>query len=66
MDQTKQLHPPSSIKCLFIHYDLRCPGAQERLKLVCDGFGDYAHVEYVDAAHAVLVIRPGGALGARR
>ena len=65
MHQTKQSYPNSS-KCLFIHFDLRCPGAKERLNLVCDGFGDSAHVEYVDAAHAVLVIRPGGTLGARR
>jgi len=64
MKQTKQLNPNSS-KGLFIHFDLRCPGARERLYLVCDSFGDYAHIEYVDAAHAVLVIRPGGALGAR-
>ena len=65
MHQTKQSYPNSS-KCLSIHFDLRCPGAKESLNLVCDGFGDYAHVEYVDAAHAVLVILPGGALGALR
>jgi len=65
MDQTKQLYSNNS-KCLSIHFDLRCPGAKERLNLVCDGFGDSAHVEYVDAAHAELVIRPGGALVARR
>ena len=65
MNQTRQLNPKSS-ECLFIRYDLQCPGAKERLNLVCNGFGDSAHVEYVDATHAVLVIWPGGALGARR
>ena len=64
MHQIKQSYLNSS-KCLSIPFDPRCPGAKERVKLVCDGFGDLAHVEYVDAAHAVLVIRPGGALGAR-
>jgi hypothetical protein len=64
MHQIKQSYLNSS-SCLSIPFDPRCPGAKERLKLVCDGFGDLAHVEYVDAAHAVLVIRPGGALGAR-
>jgi len=65
MKQTKQLNPNSS-KGLSIPFDPRCPGEKERLHLVCDGFGDAAHIEYLDAAHAELVIRPGGALGARR
>ena len=65
MDRARQLYPSSS-DCLIYFYDLRCPGATESLDLVCDGFGGSAHVEYLDAVHAMLVIRPGGALGAHR
>ena len=65
MDRTNQLYPSSS-ECLWFLYDLQCPRAAEHLDLLCDGLGASAHVEYLDARHVVLVIRPGGALGARR
>jgi hypothetical protein len=65
MDQAEQSYP-SSAERLFILYDLHCPGATEHLYTMRDGWGDLAHVEYWDAQYAMLVIRPGGALGACR
>jgi len=65
MDRANQLYPSSS-ECLISLYDLQCPRAAGHLDILCDGLGDSAHVEYLDARYAVLVIRPGGALGARR
>ena len=65
MNRANQLYPSSS-ECLWFLYDLQCPRAAEQLDILCDGLGDSAQVEYLDARYAVLVLRPGGALGARR
>jgi hypothetical protein len=65
MDQAKQFYRSRS-ECISILYDLHCPSATERLYRVRGGLGDSAHVDYLDARYVVLVIRPGGALGACR
>jgi hypothetical protein len=57
-----QLHP-SDPRCLIILFDLRRPGAKDRLGRVREGWhDDFAEVKWLDAWRAALVLRPGGAL----
>ena len=53
---------PSDPRCLIIIFDLRCPGAEDRLRSEREGWHDFAEVERLDAGRAALVLRPGGAL----
>lgn len=61
MDRAHQVYPSSS-ECMVVLFDLRIPGAAERLGREHAAWRDSADVERLDAAHAVLVMRPGGAL----
>ena len=51
---------------VWILFDFRCQGIANRLRRECSGWCGFANLEKLDAEHAVLVIRPGGALMARR
>jgi hypothetical protein len=53
---------PSNPRCLIILFDLRCPGAKDRLRRAPEGWHGFADVERLDDEHAALVLRPGGAL----
>jgi hypothetical protein len=48
-------------KCLITLFDLRCPGAEERLHRERDAWGSFANVERLTAESSVLIVRPGGA-----
>jgi len=65
MNRTNQvlLVDSAAIVALF---DLQCPGAAERLAREHAGWRGSATVKQLDAESAALIIRPGGALGARR
>jgi len=51
---------------LLILFDLNDPAAVERLRREQSGWRGFANAEKLDAEHAVLVIRPGAALGESR
>jgi hypothetical protein len=65
MDGMNKLYPTgrTEIRVLF---DLRIPGVAERLRREQSGWCGLADIEELEVEHAVLVIRPGGALGVRR
>jgi len=64
MNRTNQisLNDSASIVVLF---DLRYPGARERLAREHAAWGGSATGEQLDTGHAALIIRPGGALTLR-
>jgi hypothetical protein len=54
---------PSDPRGLIVLFDLRRPGAGDRLRRVREGWPPgFAEVEWLDAGRAALVLRPGGAL----
>jgi hypothetical protein len=53
---------PSDPRCLIILFDLRCPGAGDRIRSEREGWHGFAEEERLDAGRAALVFRPGGAL----
>jgi hypothetical protein len=57
---------PTNSKFLIALFDLRCPGAEQRLRRELAGWCGAAHAEGLVAGRAVLVMRPGGALGLSR
>jgi hypothetical protein len=42
-------------------YDVRVPGATERLHRERGAWGEYGDIEALDQNHYVLIVRPGGA-----
>jgi hypothetical protein len=65
MNRAKSLYTTER-KCLIALFDLRYPGAEQRLRRELAGWRGLAHVERLVAGSAVLVMRPGGALGLSR
>jgi hypothetical protein len=61
MDLATSLYPndPRSLTVLF---DLRRPGAEERLVREQEGWRNFARVQRLGSDHAILVMYPGGAL----
>ena len=61
MDRAKQLYPSSS-ECMVVLFDHRCPGVADRFRSEWEAWGEDAdNLEYLDANHVILTIRPGGA-----
>jgi len=52
---------PKTHRCLIVLFDLRYPGAKERLWREHAAWYGYAHVENLTTDGAVLIIRPGAA-----
>jgi hypothetical protein len=48
-------------RCLLVLFDLRCPGAEQRLRRELAAWRGFAVTEKLHDHHAVLVVRPGGA-----
>jgi hypothetical protein len=48
-------------KCLITLFDLRCPGAEERLHRERAAWRGFAYVERLTADCGVLIVQPGGA-----
>lgn len=61
MDRTTPLCPIDP-RCLTVLFDLRHPGAEERLRRERAGWRGFAEMEWLGSGHAILVMRPGGAL----
>jgi hypothetical protein len=47
-------------ECLIVLFDLRCPGAKERLRRELVAWRGFARMEMLTDGRAVLVMRPGG------
>lgn len=45
----------------LVVFDVRIPGAAERLYSERAAWGEYGDIEALDREHYVLVVRPGGA-----
>jgi hypothetical protein len=60
MDRAKSLYA-NSPRCLLSLFDLRCPGAAQRLRRELAGWRGSARVERLISGRVVLVVRPGGA-----
>jgi hypothetical protein len=54
------LHP-KTLRCLITLFDLKYPGAEERLRRERAAWCGFADVERLTANCSILVIRPGGA-----
>ena len=65
MKRTNQLLLVDSAAIVAL-FDLQFPGAADRLAREHAGWRGSATVKQLDAGYAALIIRPGGALGARR
>ncbi len=60
MPRTKSLCP-NGARYLISVFDLRHPGAEERLNRERDAWRGFAHVEKLTAETSVLVVLPGAA-----
>jgi hypothetical protein len=54
---------PKGEEYLIILFDLRRPGAEERLRRELASWGGFASAERLARDHIALVVRPGGVLG---
>jgi hypothetical protein len=61
MNRAKSLYTTEP-NFLIAFFDLRYPGAEQRLRRELAGWRGLAHAERLVAGRAVLVMRPGGAL----
>ena len=52
---------PTEPDCLIALFDLRCPGAEQRLRRELAAWRGFARAERLFEDFAVLVILPGGA-----
>jgi hypothetical protein len=52
---------PTESKCLITLFDLRCPGAKQRLRRELAGWRGFARAERLIGGRVVLVMRPGEA-----
>jgi hypothetical protein len=52
---------PTERQCIWVLFDLRYPGIQERLRREQDAWRGFAHVESLAEGRSVLIILPGGA-----
>jgi hypothetical protein len=50
------------ISTVVVVFDLQHPGTAERLRRERAGWRGFADVEYLDADHTALIIRPGDAM----
>ncbi len=52
---------PKTLRCLITLFDLRYPGAEERLNREREAWCGFADVERLTPDFSVLIVRPGGA-----
>jgi hypothetical protein len=48
-------------ECLIALFDLRCPGAEQRLRRELAAWRGFAHTEMLTDHRVALIMQPGGA-----
>ncbi len=61
MDRAATPLYPNAPSCLIEVFDVRIPGAAERLYSERAAWGEFGNIETLDKDHFVFVMRPGGA-----